>query len=703
MAMNVLVTGASGFLGRYILDILLESNFSVTVLARKKSELGHFKKPGIRIVKADLRDGETLSNAIHSVDAIIHCAATMRGNWENYYKVNVLGTKSLLELGSALHIKRFIYISSVIVYDHSGNAAGTVFKEKMPYETDALTNYSRSKIEAEKVVMAFHHDHGLPTVILRPGALFGEGGQIFPSRTGFSLGPIYLLIGRGNVPLSLTHVSSVSDAILRSLKNENATGKIYNVVEDKGIEQYEFLQQFKRTTGERLFTLKMPYSAATAAAWILKIGLAMVKKQSPIRIPYLRLCARSFFYSTNKIKTELNWQPLPDMQQNIETMMEQYRISRKPVRDVPLKGHRIEIASADVLRTGICGCGMFADTHIKFLKKFKHAQLVALCDTDQKILSMVGKKHQKIGLFSDYTQMLKESGLDVLHILTPAQSHAPLAITALNSKVHVLVEKPMASNQHEAGEMVRVAKENQMKLCVDHNHLYDLVMIKARSRIAKGAIGKPLYVESWYGTDYSANRGSRYLDYDAKDTWAYTMPGQLYQNMISHPISLLCDVMGDINDIRAAATYAHVVPHMNTDELRLLVGNGHMLGLLSMSFAVSPRHHFMKIYGNRGTMKIDFLNKYYTIEKTLPILPKVVSRNIGLMKNAISMAGAVIRNGFLIARGQYSLFEGNERLIHLFYRSIMLDEKEPVTGEEGLESMRIMDEVWRQLSAQAAT
>ncbi len=116
-----------------------------------------------------------------------------------------------------------------------------------------------------------------------------------------------------------------------------------------------------------------------------------------------------------------------------------------------------------------------------------------------------------------------------------------------------------------------------------------------------------------------------------------------------------------------------------------------------MSLAITPRYHSGNIYGTKGTLKIDFLNKFIFHDKVIPMLPKVINRNMMIVKHVATLLFSTLQNAFNILWRKHSQFEGNERLIHFFYRNILLDEPVPIFEEEALQSMKIMDEIWRQI------
>lgn len=697
--MKALVTGAAGFLGRYILDVLQRKDFEIVTVVRPTSDVKYLKEKNAKLIVGDLRDKKCLAEAVKGVNVIVHAAATLRGKWEDFYEINVESTRSLLELAVREEAKRFVFISSIIVYDHTSAAAGHSFSEEMPYEQKQQTYYCKTKIEGEKLVTSYHEKHHLPTVILRPGALYGKHGPLFVSRLGLPAGGSrYLIIGNGNLPLPLSHVESVAKAVWLSIAQESAVGKIYNVVEDDSLSQKEFFKGVRSLVNPKFSTLTLPYLFARFLAITSDRLFGQVGMKSPLNLSYLRICATPFYYSNAKIKTELGWQPQTDVKSSVYDMMRWHQERTRPKRNPPNNSTKISISSTKPLKVGVVGCGVISGPHLAALDRVKNAAVVAVSDPVQEACKKVAKKYKVATTYADYKEMLAKEGLDVVHVCTPAQSHAQISIDAMNHGCHVFVEKPMAITVAEAKRMIAAAKKNHVKLCVDHNHLYDAVMIKARTLLASGLLGRISYVESWYGTAYSTDPGSRYLTWEGRKNWAYALPGGLYQNFISHPISLLLEVMGEATVRSVQAKYNRIVPHMMTDELRVTVENETMLGTLCMSMAVSPRYLFLNVYGTGGTLKIDFLNRFVFVDRPISKLPRLFSRSLMAAKQAGVLFGAAARNASGGIVGKYNLYQGNETLIHLFYKSILDDEPLPISPEEGLRSMEIMDEIWQRLA-----
>ena len=299
--------------------------------------------------------------------------------------------------------------------------------------------------------------------------------------------------------------------------------------------------------------------------------------------------------------------------------------------------------------------------------------------------------------YVNFDEMLNKERLDVIHILTPPQSHKLLTIKAVQRKCHVLVEKPMAVDSCAAREMVEAATENNVKLCINHNHLYDPIMIELRRLIKKGAIGDIVFVESWYGFNLGANLNSRYMLPGAEKHWAMTIPGKLYQNLLPHPLSLLTDIIGYPDEIFSMVASGGVVKAMKNDELRVMVKCNGKLGLISVSLATSPRYQFLHVYGTKMSVFLDFLTNTLVKHAVPKMLPKAISRAFMNLSTARILAGSTLRNTWKVIRKRFTPYEGTEILIKEFYKRLTEGREVPVSGEEGLSSMVVMDKIWEGL------
>lgn len=131
-------------------------------------------------------------------------------------------------------------------------------------------------------------------------------------------------------------------------------------------------------------------------------------------------------------------------------------------------------------RVGVVGCGVSSEEHLRAYSRMKHVTLASLYDIDSEKARQVARRYRVREISNDYDSMLR-TGLDVIDIVTPTQTHSQLALLALESGHNVLVEKPMALTSEECQMMTRAARKNGRALCVMHNKRFYNSVIRLRS------------------------------------------------------------------------------------------------------------------------------------------------------------------------------------------------------------------------------
>ncbi|MDE2028382.1 MAG: NAD-dependent epimerase/dehydratase family protein, partial [Candidatus Omnitrophica bacterium] len=249
--MNVLVTGAAGFVGKHLVKRLKKDGHTVTALVRENTDTSFLDKLGVKTVRADLREKASLYAAFEDVQAVIHLATTMKGMWQEYEESTVNGTRRLLEIAKEKGVKKFIFISSIIVYDALSSLKEVTESTSLIDEIKA-TNYEKSKILAEKVVKEFSGS-GVDTVVLRSGVIYGPGGALFVPRLGFGFGSNrYLIVGNGKNRIPLVYVENLVDAIYLALVKDGIGGEAFTIVDDQDIDQNQYLQAVKERVNPSL-------------------------------------------------------------------------------------------------------------------------------------------------------------------------------------------------------------------------------------------------------------------------------------------------------------------------------------------------------------------------------------------------------------------------------------------------------------------
>src|SRR5712692_9848256 len=133
--MTALVTGATGFLGRHLVDRLRGEGLAVRVLARPSARLSFADQSSIEVIPGDMRDPSSLERAVAGVDTVFHLAAATSGDWDEYVETTVLGTRRLLQACVDGGVRRFIYTSSLSIYDLRRRGDTDLVDEFCPLES----------------------------------------------------------------------------------------------------------------------------------------------------------------------------------------------------------------------------------------------------------------------------------------------------------------------------------------------------------------------------------------------------------------------------------------------------------------------------------------------------------------------------------------------------------------------------------------
>lgn len=304
---KVLVTGAGGFLGKSLVKELAANNFSVRILTRKNVNPIELNVD-YEICYGDIRNPDTVEKALNDIDIVYHCASitTNKGTWKDFTETNIEGTRNLLEASVKLGVKKFVFVSSVIVYGFDGNREQRRINELDNYGNNfpRYSYYAKSKIETEKLVKDYHENTGLPTVIIRPGIIFGPGGKNIFSRK-------QIIFGAKNKILPFIYVQDVVKALLLAGSSETAVGRVYNVVGDEQISQGEFHDKVVKVCKAKTRGHFLPVPVMFLAAFGLETIFTLLKSDStpPFSMYHYKSLTRNLAYDNSRIKHELAWEP----------------------------------------------------------------------------------------------------------------------------------------------------------------------------------------------------------------------------------------------------------------------------------------------------------------------------------------------------------------------------------------------------------
>jgi nucleoside-diphosphate-sugar epimerase len=273
--MEVLVTGATGFVGSHLVDYLAAQGARVRAMVRHSSDTHHLTRPGVQLVPGDLADQETLIAAVKGVDIVFHAAALLStGHTASaILEINLTGTENLLKACTVQSVGRFVFFSSGSVY---GLSPATLIDEQTPQvPTDA---YGRSKALAEASVRHHGEVHGLKYSILRPCRIYGERDERFTARLLRLLrGPIIAVAPDGRPHYNLVHASDVAAAALLAGQHSRAVGEAFNITDGRGASLRQMSEILQNLKDRKQLVVQVPQGVLRFA----RVARALSRAQRP--------------------------------------------------------------------------------------------------------------------------------------------------------------------------------------------------------------------------------------------------------------------------------------------------------------------------------------------------------------------------------------------------------------------------------------
>ncbi len=309
---KVLVTGATGFLGRRTAEMLIDQGFTVRALVRTPPKAGTLANLGVEISQGDVTDPDSLKPAFQGIDYVIHAAADTSGTEKGARQVTIEGTRNILDLCASRQVKKLVYISSCSVYGSADYKEGQLVDETSSLERfpERRGIYSWAKLEAEKIVLDYMQQDKVRADCLRPGTIYGPGGENFSPMLGFSWkNKVFVIIHKKRFILPLVYVDNLVQAILAALVQDKSKGQIYNVVDPQQIGKKEYMDTFIRKLYPGAWCVYVPYVFLYAAVGMQEWMLGVLRRKPSLSRYRLVSSQRSKIYDSSKIMNQLSWQP----------------------------------------------------------------------------------------------------------------------------------------------------------------------------------------------------------------------------------------------------------------------------------------------------------------------------------------------------------------------------------------------------------
>jgi nucleoside-diphosphate-sugar epimerase len=328
MASFYLITGATGFIGSHVAEACAARGIPIGTIARPGSNTALLDRLGAVIERGDLTDAEVVRHAVAGADVIVHCAAKV-GDWgpvEDFRQINVEGLRNLLEACRGRSLRRFVHLSTLGVYA-ARHHYGTDENEPLP--SSHIDGYTQTKVEAEKLALQYHHDHGVPVVVLRPGFVYGPRDRtVMPNLLDNLRQRRVRYLGSSRRILNSIFVGNLVDAIFLAIDKDKAVGQIYNLTDGEQVSKRQFIEAVAAGAGlRRPRPVRPPLLLARALAWWMegsarRRGDPQPPSLTQARIKFLGL---NLDFSIEKAKRELGYQARVPFEEAIRQTMAWYK------------------------------------------------------------------------------------------------------------------------------------------------------------------------------------------------------------------------------------------------------------------------------------------------------------------------------------------------------------------------------------------
>ncbi len=310
--MEILVTGANGFVGRHLITALQKRGDSVRALSSPTGDTTWLEQHNIPVFRGDIRRQGTLIESMRGVDAVAHLVAETKQKWgptQSSYLVNVTGTENVCRAALTARVQRLVHVSTSAIYNMGVGRPVTEDDLPQPLPDDP---YCFTKAQADNLVQRMIREEHLPAVILRPGALIGPGDFVNFGRLAERVrAGKTIIVGSGNNAIPLVYITDVVQALLLALDTEQAVGHVYNISNDQTITQKQYLSAIAGELGVAPPRIHVPYYLMYAAASLLERITAL----SSYRIPPIatrhgiQILGEDGRLSIAKARNELGYEP----------------------------------------------------------------------------------------------------------------------------------------------------------------------------------------------------------------------------------------------------------------------------------------------------------------------------------------------------------------------------------------------------------
>ena len=309
-----LVTGAGGFLGRYIAEQLLARGDRVRSFSR--GTYPDLDELGVETVTGDLRDAEAIARACEGVDVVFHSAgvAGIWGSWDHFHGINTVGTQNVVAGCLRHNVRRLVYTSSPSVTFDGTDQEG--IDESAPYPTSWLCHYPHTKALGEQHVLASNDANGLLTCSLRPHLIWGPRDEhLIPRLLDRARSGKLRRIGDGTNLVDMVYVENAANAHLQAADalgpGSAVCGRAYFISQGEPVNCWEWINEILVTAGIKPIERSISLKAAWRIGAVMETAYRLLGTQSEPRMTRFLAAqlATSHYFDITRAREDFGYSP----------------------------------------------------------------------------------------------------------------------------------------------------------------------------------------------------------------------------------------------------------------------------------------------------------------------------------------------------------------------------------------------------------
>lgn len=324
--MNILITGGTGFIGEFFVPQLLKKKHSIRLLVRDIEKARKLFGNTCEFFVADINNKEALKGCCEDIDIVYHMVAKV-GNqlpsnkqMEIFRKVNVEGTKNIIDEAKKENVKKFIFVSSIaamgIVHENFITEKSTC-SPYLPYQV--------SKYEAEQMLLREFEENKFPAIIIRPTKVYGVGEHEYSylNLAKICRKKFFPRVGKGKNYVSNIYVTDLVEALTK-LADRGKNGEIYIVTSKNSIAYEDLAKVIAMTIGKKIYFIPIPNKIMIMTASIFEKVFNLIGKKAPVTKKNIEAIVTDRVYDISKAKNDLGYQPQITMEEGIRRVVEWY-------------------------------------------------------------------------------------------------------------------------------------------------------------------------------------------------------------------------------------------------------------------------------------------------------------------------------------------------------------------------------------------